>query len=209
MDNIRCQNQFEDLVSRINNGDKKAFEKLYRTYYSDLCDFICRYIDTPAICEELVQDLFLSIWYMRESWNPKGSLRAYLFKGAKNRALDYLKHLKVERGYLKDQKINFKNEYLADYTYPSFELHSKVEDSEKELAEKIEKAIDRLPDRGKLIFNLSRNDGLTFREIANVLDISVKTVETQMGRNLKKLRYYLSDYLPGLVVMHGYFQCFL
>lgn len=193
-----------DLVRQINNGDKAAFEKLYRTNYVQLCDFIHRYVDSPDICEELVQDLFVSIWSMKDSWNPKGTPRSYLYKGAKNRALDYLKHREVERRYLREQKIKMENEHLSASANPH---NGEVVD--QGLADKIEEAIERLPERGKLIFNLSRENGLTYREIADFLDISVKTVETQMGRNFKKLRKHLFEYLSVLTVIYGNFQNFV
>lgn len=190
-----------DLVRQINNGNKAAFEKLYRTNYVQLCDFIYRYVDSPDICEELVQDLFLSIWSMKDSWNPKGTLRSYLYKGVKNRALDYLKHREVEKRYLREQKIQMENDYLSASPNPII-----YEVVDHKLADKIEEAIEQLPERGKLIFNLSRENGLTYCEIADFLDISVKTVETQMGRNFKKLRKYLFEYLPVLTVIYANFQ---
>jgi RNA polymerase sigma-70 factor, ECF subfamily len=207
--NREYHSKHELLIRKIQSGDKKAFEKLYRTHYSDLCDFIRRYVGSPAICEELVQDLFLSVWNMRETWNPNGSPRAYLFKGAKNRALDYLKHLEVERRYLNDQKIEIDNNLLSSKSNPEPGLFREVEQPDQELADKIDEAIHRLPEQGKIIFNLSRDDGLTYREIADVLDISVKTVETQMGRSLNKLRCYLSDYLPGLAIIYVCIHSFM
>src|SRR5690554_2201705 len=80
----------EDLVQRIRKGDQKAFEVLYRSYYFDLCEFTHRYVRLPAVCEEIVQDLFLNIWRRKEELYPKGSCRSYLYKAARNGALDYL-----------------------------------------------------------------------------------------------------------------------
>jgi len=209
MDNISYDSEYELLVRGINKGNKTAFETLYRANYSNLCDLVNRYIDSPDISEELVQDLFLSIWNMKDTWNPPTcGLRSYLYRGAKNRALDYIKHQEVKKRYLKEKNIEIENEYLLTISNPDPNLYRSDEDSDEELANKIEEAIGRLPERGKTIFNLSRDDGLTYREIADVLDISVKTVETQMGRSLKKLREYLSDYLPMLTLLNGYFQIF-
>lgn len=194
-----------ERIRRIQSGDKEAFEELYRDWFVSLCDFAHRYIKRPAVCEELVQDLYLSIWRNREEWNPGGSIRSYLYKGIKNRALDYIKHLHVEREYLARQNIETESEApgLQSGEYPDPFTAS---EEEKELAMAIDNAIGQLPGRRRMIFNLSREDGLTYREIAEVLDISVKTVETQMGRSLKTLRSLLSEYLPGLVLFYEQLQ---
>ncbi|MEX2573627.1 MAG: RNA polymerase sigma-70 factor [Balneolaceae bacterium] len=182
-----------ELIRRIQSGDKKAFSDLYGDSFSNLCDFVHRYIDTPAICEELVQELFLNIWRRREEWYPKGSVRAYLYKSARNRALDFLKHLEVERRYIEHQKF----ERETNRTAGSVDKPLRDEMSYmQELSAAVSEAIDQLPDRRKMIFLMSRDDGLTYREIAEILDISVKTVETQMGRSLETLRQLLSNYMP-------------
>ncbi len=98
-------NDKENLLHRLQIGDKQVFEELYHSYFECLCDFLLRYIDKPEVCEGLVQDLFLGIWIKRENWNPKGEIRPYLYKAARNKALDYLKHCQVERNYIKWQKI--------------------------------------------------------------------------------------------------------
>lgn len=187
-----------ELIQRIQSGDKEAFSQLYQTYFFNLCEFAYRYVKMPSVCEELVQDLFLNIWMMREQWKPGGSIRPYLYKSIKNGALDYLKHRKVERKYLNWRKM----EQELDSKQRTLCLHQE----EHELAEAIEDAIAQLPGRRQEIFLLSREDGLTYQEIADVLDISIKTVETQMGRSLKTLRKLLSDYLPGFVFLYEQFQ---
>lgn len=190
-----------ELIRKIQSGNKEAFAQLYRTHFFDLCEFAYRYVKIPSVCEELVQDLFLNIWMMKEQWEPEGSIRPYLYKSIKNGALDYLKHRKVERRYLDWRKM----EQELDSKQRSLSLHQE----ERELAEAIDDAIAQLPDRRQEIFLLSREDGLTYREIADVLDISVKTVETQMGRSLKTLRKLLSDYLPGLVFLYEQLQSWM
>lgn len=190
-----------EWIRRIQSGDKEAFAELYRAYFFNLCDFAYRYIKMPSVCEELVQDLFLNIWMKREQWQPGGTIRSYLYKSIKNRALDYLKHRKVEREYLAWREMEQEWETQNSKQH-SLSLHHE----ERELAEAIENAINQLPDRRREIFTLSREDGLTYREIADVLDISVKTVETQMGRSLKTLRKLLSEYLPGLVLLYEQLQ---
>lgn len=186
----------DELIQRIQSGDKKAFEELYRRWFFDLCEFANRYVRRRAICEEVVQDLYLNIWKNRKEWHPKGTIRSYLYKGIRNNAIDYLKHLKVEREYLSERKLNRLQEYEEQIGGDSM-LNGVLSEDEnkKELAEAIEDAILQLPERRREIFRMSREDGLTYQEIADALDISIKTVETQMGRSLKSLRNLLSDYL--------------
>ncbi len=185
----------EALLAEIQSGNDKAFEVLYRAYYSNLCNFLYRYIDTPTICEELVQDLFMNIWMNRKTWSPKGSLSSYLYKSARNRALDYLKHLEVEERYLKSQKISTNSVGLSNQFIPENILIKENQNEIDELSTRVEKAITTLSPKCRMIFMLSRDDGLTYREIAEFLDISVKTVETQMGRALQKLRTKLTPFL--------------
>lgn len=183
------------LLKRIKSGNKEAFETLYRNYYARLCNFLYRFVDTRAICEELVQDIFLHIWMNRQTWEPKGTISSYLYKSAKNRALDYLKHLEVENRYLESQNIETgKEDYLWDMASSGVMLEE-TKAREEMLEMKVEAAIKKLPPKTRIIFKLSREDGLTYREIAQFLDLSDKTIETQMGRALYKLRSYLSHLL--------------
>jgi RNA polymerase sigma-70 factor, ECF subfamily len=190
----------ETLIAEIQSGNKEAFEVLYRAYYSNLCTFLYRYIATPTICEELIQDLFMNIWIQRNTWNPKGPVSSYLYKSAKNRALDYLKHLEVEERYLKSQKISLISDEVPGHSIPESILSEENNCDFKELSFRVEKAILTLSPKSRMIFKLSRDDGLTYREIAEFLDISVKTVETQMGRALQKLRSKLTPFLSILLL---------
>lgn len=173
------------LVERIRAGDEVAFELLFRSYYPRLCRFTLRLIRDFSDAEQLVQDVFLNVWQMRESWSPRGTIRSYLYRAAKNQALNYLKHRRVVGS------VEEFEEQSAEIARASLQ-----EDYErKELMVAVQQAIELLPPRCKLVFALHRQDGLTYSEIADVLDISVKTVETQIGRALKILRKILKPYL--------------
>ena len=187
------------LVEKIQQGDKSAFAEIYKAHFYGLCDFSYRYIKSQAVCEELVQDLFLYIWQNRREWNPSGTVKSYLYKSIKNRSLDYLKHKRVQNEFANQQREEV--EYTT-VTQDNLRLHK----SEDQLIKSIHLAIESLPDQRKMIFKMSREDGLTYREIAEVLEISVKTVETQMGRSLKTLREHLSKYIPGLAFLYSHFQ---
>ncbi|MDP2883691.1 MAG: RNA polymerase sigma-70 factor [Ignavibacteria bacterium] len=172
------------LVERIRAGDEVAFELLFRSYYPLLCRFTFRLIRDSSDGEQLVQDVFLNIWQMREGWSPRSTVRSYLYRAAKNQALNYLKHRRLV-GSVDELEVQ-----TAEIARASLQ-----EDYErKELMVAVQQAIELLPPRCKLVFALHRQDGLTYSEIADVLDISVKTVETQIGRALKFLRKILKPY---------------
>lgn len=192
-------NSYENwLIKRIKSGDKDAFAELYQKHYSELCNFIFNYVEAEAICEELVQDLFLKVWNSRNRFNPEFGLKSYLYKAARNIALDYLRHRKTEKKYLNIHKIERENEWRSQKLKQTEVILQNASSSVlkgQELSEIVEVAIEQLPESRRIIFLLSREDGLTYSEIASVLDISVKTVETQMGRSLKTLRSVLSEHI--------------
>jgi len=190
----------QELIHRIQQGDKIAFAELYRVYFPLLCEFAHRFTSNRAICEELVQDVFFTIWEKKEQWAPTIQARSYLYKAVKNRALDHLKHQDVERKYLgiyrDKQDLYNPPQQMEDA------LSQKEENAEaQKLIALVHRTIQELPERRKTIFLLSREDGLTYQEIAEVLDISVKTVENQMGQALVFFKKRLSKYLSLLLIL--------
>lgn len=171
-------------------SDRQAFEKLFRAYYKRLHGFAYSYIKQFELAEDIVQTVFLRIWSQRESWNPPGTVKHYLFAAVRNESLNRIRQHKL---------ISEKEEEIIE----CFEgYHSSVDDSfseDEELQEKIQNGIASLPPRCRQIFLLNRRSGLTYTEIARYLDISINTVNTQMGRALKFLRNHMSDYLKTLV----------
>jgi RNA polymerase sigma-70 factor, ECF subfamily len=139
-----------------------------------------------------VQEVFVKIWVGREEIDPDESLNAYLFKIAQNISLNRLKRLKVESRYTEIYKLVYieHNEFSA--------LDSLLA---KELEDNIALAIGNLPPECRKVFELSRIEGLKYKEIAETLHISVKTVESQMTKALRSLRIELSDYLIILVII--------
>lgn len=193
------QNKIESKwIIGIKSGDQTAFELLFNYYCQKLINFARRYVIDVQIAENIVQDIFVSIWNHRENLNPSKSIKSYLFTSIKNEALKELRHRDVQ---IRSQ------ERLLD-------LHPKNVDPEQELtADEINKeiyqAIDKLPEKCREIFMMNRFDELKYAEIAEVLNISVKTVETQMGRALKKLRERLKSVLPATYIVFLIFLCFI
>ncbi len=175
-------------LAGIRKGDEKAFEKLFHRYYLPLTRFVWRYTGSTAIAEELAQDLFCEIWEERETWTPVGRLRPYLYRKMKEKGLNHIKHVKVKRKYDK-----FWMEESASLALSSDDTDS--DEQMKIFREALGQAVENLPHRCKMIFKLHKHDGLTYEEIAGVMGVSQKTVESQMTRALKMLRQKLINVL--------------
>lgn len=181
----------QDWIDDIRDGDHQAFEKLFKQYYSPLTRFAWRYVNSKAIAEEIVQEVFADLWDNRTDWSIELSLRSYLYKTVKNRCLNYLEHQKVEEKY--DSK------WMDRKDNPTIDFEDELR--EEQVKEAIKEAIEALPERGKMTYKLHRYDGLTYQEIAEVMGVSPKTVESQMTRSLKTLREQLSFLLPLFMLM--------
>ncbi len=182
-----------DWAEQIRKGNEEYFELLFLTYYKPLTRFANRFLKSQPSAEETVQEVFLRIWDQRAEWFPDRSVRAYLYRAVRNKALDEVKNRKVRETY--DAEI-------------SEEWHQEPEiigyhEENPELIKLVNHYIDHLPERCRYIFKLHRYDGLTYNEIAEVLNISRNTVEVQMTRSLKKLRTWLLPYLSVVLYLIG------
>lgn len=173
-----------DILDYLFQGDTRALNLLMERYYTGLCRFAVKHIRNEQEAEELVQDILVSLWDKRQILPAITSLPAYLYKAVKNRAINYL------RAEMK------KPEFEYDTSQVSVPIAAAVlEDMNvNELEKLVAIAIQKLPERCRIIFDLSRNAGLTYREIADELSISQKTVETQMTIALTRLKEYLKDH---------------
>lgn len=173
-------------VEGIRAGDAVAFEALFRAYHAPLCAFAFRYLRARDLAEEIVQEVFLFVWERRETWDVRTSVKNYLFTAIRNAALSYLRHERVVR--------RREAETVELFGGPSASADAEVGAAETLAA--VQRAVGRLPERCRLVFTLQREQGLTYSEVAEVLGISPKTVEVQMGRALKSLRKALAGYWP-------------
>ena len=183
----------ELLISQIQNDDREALREIFLNYYSVLTRFAYYYVNSHAIAEDIVQDVFAHIWEQRRNWAPERSLRVFLYMVVKNRCLDFLKHKKEEDKYNQEWENQRDSE-------PSFSDSVSEKQREEQLHRVIKQAVETLPDRAKMIYKLNRQDGLTYSEIAELLEVSQKTVENQMARSLKKLRERVKPYLQLLLI---------
>jgi len=173
-------NQIFEAIKRDDNG---AYEIVFREYYRPMTAYAFRFLGNIADSESIVQDVFLRLWQKRKEIMITSSLQNYLFRSVKNHCINQIEHEKIKSGY---QKLVIRND--ADRSeYSEFFL-------EFGLMNKIEAAIASLPEKRQEIFRLAREDGLKYREIADRLNISIKTVETQMTLALKQLRESLKEY---------------
>lgn len=148
--------------------------------------------------EEIVQDLFVRFWEQRDTKEITTSIRAYFYSSVRNACLNQLKHLKI--------KDKYKQEQERELTFNSSQDQNDLELSE--LDQKIHNAINALPEGRRKIFILSRFDGLKYQEIAEKLNISIKTVENQMGEALKFLRVQLKDFIVTVLIFLKIFTHF-
>lgn len=169
---------------------KTAFETIFNEHYSNLCAYGNNFLKDIEASEEVVQEVFFKLWINRDSLEITTSLKSYLFRAVRNSSLNVLKHVGIREDYKQH------NERIIQMEEKSQEDQVIV----SELEEKIRKAIDALPLERRKIFIMSRYDGLKYKEIAEKLGISVKTVENQMGSALKSLRTELADYMPWVII---------
>lgn len=173
---------------------KHEFEIVFREYYSALCRYASMWIPDADDAEEVVQHVFVKLWEKRESQHIGTSLKAYLYKAVYHTALNEIRRKKVRTGFEE------MNSHITEHNRPEDRA------SVKELEARISDAIRNLPEQCALIFRMSRFGELRYREIADILGISVKTVENQMGKALKLMRHNLSDFMTLLLCIHQLFN---
>lgn len=181
------------LIQRIQEGEEYAFEIVFLKYREPLCRYIWKFVRSTVLAEEIAQDVFTDLWAGKKTLNVSGHLRGLLFEIARNKALDYIKHQKIADQYLLDAK-QWKDEELQANLLMTDGLDSHSVDK------MLKESMNELPPKGRQIFELNRNEGLTYLEISEYLDISVKTVETHMRRVFQKLRLSLKKHMLLLII---------
>jgi RNA polymerase sigma-70 factor, ECF subfamily len=174
-------------VKLIQSGDIKVFEQLFRELYAPLCSYANKIVNDKDKAEEIVQDIFYGIWKNKEKLEIKISIKSYLYKAVQNNCLQLIQHQHVEDKYRQHVIANLV-EYQID---PVREMEV------NEMNSAIEKTLESLPERCRQIFNMSRFDGLKYKEIAQKLDISTKTVEANMGKALNAFRQNLKHFVSA------------
>lgn len=167
-----------EQLRRIRNGDVKQFEALFRSSYTSLVNYAQTILKDRDTSEEIVQELFYVLWRDRKKIDIMNSVKGYLFRSVYNRCMHYLDHRRVVMKHANE----FKDQQYSDPDDPAEIMKY------NELHEKIAIIIGKLPERCAKIFCMNRFEGLKYTEIAEKLEISVKTVEANMGKALKEFR---------------------
>ncbi|WP_216616700.1 RNA polymerase sigma-70 factor [Marinifilum caeruleilacunae] len=178
-----------DCISR------EDFENLFNDHYSRLCAYAYNFLKEQEGSEEIVQEVFFKLWINRSEIQINSSMESYLYRSVRNASLNLIKHISIREKY-------------KEYNKEAIEYDEQIDKdpmNASELELKIRASIDKLPEQRKKIFILSRYEQLKYKEIAEQLGISVKTVENQMGKALKFLREELADYLPLIVLFFKHF----
>lgn len=176
-----------DIVNNdiINTLDENTFEMLFKKHFKGLCYFSLTYVKDYEAAKEIVQDSYTALWEKRDTLDLSKSIKSYLTTTIYNKSLNYLR----------DNKKFNKDILDIESAIPSSGTYQPDRLGEAELKNKIENAINELPEKCREVFKLSRFEHLKYQEIADQLQISVKTVETHMSKALQHLRIRLSDYI--------------
>lgn len=182
-------NDIPELQKRIYGGDTAAFNELYNCFCTPLLQLALAIVHNREMAEEIVADVFIAVWKKKEALYHAHNLKWYLYAATRNIALNYL------RKYAHKKTLQLDEASLLEY-----EINPEVQFISNEMMQHINKAIHELPPQCRLIFKLVKEDGLKYREVAMLLNISIKTVENQVGIALKKLtkmKAFLITSLPG------------
>ena len=171
------------------------FEQVFKSHFKGLHSYACTITRDPPTAEEIVQGIFVKLWEKRQDIDIRESISTYLYRAVHNESLNYLKHLKVRAVH-------------QSYTMRQNKSPDPGKAAEKialsELEQRLEKALRELPEQCRTIFQLSRFEDLKYKDIADKLGLSIKTVENQMGKALKLLRLKLVDFLPFILIIINY-----
>lgn len=194
MDVEKTNSAIEDerLLALLREGDKEAFSAIFHKYYKPLCVYAYQFVSLEDV-EEIVQDLMLWLWQNRESLFIRSSLRSYLYRAIRLRCLT-----RIEQNVAKRRMESIYRERIKDN-----QVIQPEECQTEELLKRINEAVDRLPEKFKEAFVLHRFKDCSYKEIAQQLNISPKTVDYRIQQALKILKEDFKDYFPVLLLVFG------
>jgi RNA polymerase sigma-70 factor, ECF subfamily len=173
----------EELLQRIKHDDSQALKILFEKYYPSLCRFAFRFVKTIQLAEEAVSDVFLTIWIKKENIEIRTNLKTYLYAAVRNQSMNYVKH----------HTFSFEELETGDTQDAISEFHPHAQMIYEELKDDIDALLRQLPEKRQIIFRMNRIDGLSYKEIAEILSISIHTVQNQMVAAVK----FLSGHHPN------------
>ncbi len=175
-------------VAQTRAGDGRALERIFFAYYPALCAFAMRFVGSRDEAREVVQEVFARIWERRAGWHVQVSLKAYLYRAVRNQALNEVFRRRNRRTH--EVQFNPGHEAMAAPRTADEML------AYHEMADAVNDAIRRLPERRRTAFVLHRQHGLTYEEIAQIMDISPRTVEVHIAQALRFLRDAIPEAAP-------------
>ncbi len=183
-------------IQGLKQGNKQVFEEIFNAWYEPLCRYCIQRMGSQEDAEEIVQDVFVKLWIKRQEIHINTSLKSYLYRMALNAIINYQEHLKVRLSH-REHVISESRNTMNDLSLIGT----------KEIESLTALAISNMPKKRRMVYELSRSKGLTYAEIAENMNISVKTVEAHLSAALQNLRQYLKDYIT-IFVLAGFYYFF-
>jgi RNA polymerase sigma-70 factor, ECF subfamily len=166
------------------NVSLKKFEKLFKDHFASLCGFAMKYVPDSDEAKGIVHEVFVGLWEKFESLPSDANYRSYLYTAVRNRCLNHIR----------DKKKHVLLDAVREHEFATENTETETE----ELSKAIDKGIESLPEKCREVFELNRIEGLKYAQIAEKLNISIKTVEAQMSKALSVLRNHLKEFLTIL-----------
>lgn len=180
-----------EAIDDLSTDNEAVFEQLFKKYFRELHAYAFSLLKDWDVAEEIVQGMFLKLWERNEVVQVRTSIKSYLYKSVYHDSLNYLRGQKVQLKYQTTTAYSMKNhidDAAGKLTMGELEQH-------------LQRALSKLPEKCRAIFHLSRFEELKYQEIASQLEISIKTVETHMGKALRILRKEMKEFLPIIALM--------
>ncbi len=186
-----------ELIKKLIIGDEETYISLFREYYVALCSYARRYVGRKDVAEEIVSDTFLKIWENKETLRINTSIKSYLFQAVCNNSLYYLRKLKKDL-VLDDFFQSTESENIG------FALIAEDIDEQsltmENIHSKIVEAVNLLPEQQQRVFRLKRFEGKKNKEVAEIMGLSIKTVEMHLSKATLNLQKALKNYLPAFLI---------
>ena len=184
----------QQLQQQIARGDQRSFEDLYRLFYARLFNFALLYVHKREIAEEVVNDVMINIWNKQQTLQQVQNLETYIFAAVRNRSLNYMSTYSAWHVMPDDTR---EQGAIINFNDPEKELEW------KEISFRLNQAIDQLPEQCRTVFKLIKEEGFRYKQVAEILNISPRTVETQLFRAIKKLDKVIEVYLDNRETSNG------
>ena len=183
------------IIDSIYSGDRKIFSVIYKEYFNALCSYATNYVDDREEVKNIVQDVIINIWENRAKANEIKSLRSYLFGSVHNQCLNNIKHKRIVEKHQENITLTLKEMSMETVDFLESE----------EDVNMIHRAIESLPEQTKKVFKMKRFESLSYKEIAEHLQISDRTVDTHMTKAMKLLKEKLGHLLMVLFITYHLF----